>query len=162
MSFLFFKFFAFHILFCNYSKKIICSWQLLFIREKILRKKKENKRLTLTYSDVISEMIWNNLMICFRLKKARTLWNAYWMAASEFLKWSSISKYHVLFGVDGTKQYSAKSKVLKQSFKGVLGKRCSENIHQIYRRTPMPKWVLHIFWTPFQQNTSEWLLLKVE
>ena len=25
------------------------------------------------------------------------------------------------------------------AFRGVLRKRCSENIHQIYRRTPMPK-----------------------
>ena len=27
----------------------------------------------------------------------------------------------------------------KQSSRGVLGKRCSENMQQIYRRTPMPK-----------------------
>ena len=64
----------------------------------------------------------------------------------------------------------------KQPFRGVLGKRCSENMQQIYRRTPMPKLqstfieialrhgyspvnLLHIFRAPFQQNTSEWLLL---
>ena len=61
----------------------------------------------------------------------------------------------------------------KQPFRGVLGKRCSENIQQIYRRTPIlcnfieialrhrcsPVDLLHIFRTPFQQNTSEWLLL---
>ena len=27
----------------------------------------------------------------------------------------------------------------KQPFRGVLSKRCSENMQQIYRRTPMPK-----------------------
>ena len=30
--------------------------------------------------------------------------------------------------------------VQKQSSKDVLGKRCSENMQQIYRRTPTPKW----------------------
>ena len=28
----------------------------------------------------------------------------------------------------------------KQSFRGVLTKRCSENKQQVYRKTPMPKW----------------------
>ena len=31
------------------------------------------------------------------------------------------------------------STIQKQPPRGVLGKRCSENIQQIYRRTPMPK-----------------------
>ena len=30
--------------------------------------------------------------------------------------------------------------VQKQPFRGVLEKRCSENMQQIYRRTPMPKY----------------------
>ena len=64
----------------------------------------------------------------------------------------------------------------KQPLRGVLEKRCSENVQQIYRRTPMPKCdfnkveialrhgcstvnLLHIFRTSFQQNTSERLLL---
>ena len=71
----------------------------------------------------------------------------------------------------------------KQPFRGALLKRFSENMKQIYRRTPMPKcdfnkvasnfteialqhWcspvnLLHIFRTPFPflKNTSEWLLL---
>ena len=74
----------------------------------------------------------------------------------------------------------------KQQSRGVLSKRCSENMQQIYRRTPMPKcdsnkvakqlywsnfleitlWhecspvnLLHVFRTPFTKNTSEWLLL---
>ena len=64
----------------------------------------------------------------------------------------------------------------KQSSGGVLKKRCSENMQQIYRRTPMPKcdfnkvaselylnrtsaWVspvnlLRNFRTPFPKNTS--------
>ena len=71
----------------------------------------------------------------------------------------------------------------KQPPRGVLRKRCSENMQQIYRRTPKPKCdfnkvallcnfieitrrlgcshvnLLHIFRTPFPQSTSEWLLL---
>ena len=69
----------------------------------------------------------------------------------------------------------------KQSYKGVLKKRCSENM-QIYRRTPMPKCdsikllssfieialrhecspvnLLHIFRTLSLKNTSGWLLLN--
>ena len=65
----------------------------------------------------------------------------------------------------------------KQSSRGVLGKRCSENMQQIYRRTPMPKrdfnkvacnfiettfrhgcspvTLLRICCTPFLKNTSE-------
>ena len=72
----------------------------------------------------------------------------------------------------------------KQPPGGVLSKRCSENMQQIYRRTPMPKCgfnkvakqsnfiemalrygcspvnLLHIFRTPFNKNTSGWLLLS--
>ena len=69
----------------------------------------------------------------------------------------------------------------KQSSRGVLKKRCSENVQQIYRRTPMPKcdfnkvpkqfywnhtsvWVFSCkfaayFRTPFHKNNSGWLLL---
>ena len=63
------------------------------------------------------------------------------------------------------------------ALRGVLIKRCSENIQQIYRRTPMPKCdfnkieitlphgcssvnLLYIFRTPFLKNTSEGLLLE--
>ena len=61
----------------------------------------------------------------------------------------------------------------KQPSSGILTKRCSENIQQIYRRTPMPKcdlqsnfieitlWyvccpvnLLHVFRTPFLRSTS--------
>ena len=74
----------------------------------------------------------------------------------------------------------------KQPFRGVLGKLCSENTQQIYRRTtPMPKCdfnnvalhcifieiilphgcspvnLQHIFRTPFPQNTSGRLLLRI-
>ena len=69
----------------------------------------------------------------------------------------------------------------KQPSKGVLNKRCSENMLQVYKRTPMPKCdfnnvasnfigitlrhgcspanLLHIFRTPLLKNTSGWLLL---
>ena len=70
----------------------------------------------------------------------------------------------------------------KQSSRGVLRKRCSKYMQQIYRRTSMPKcdfkkvgkqlywnrtsaWMspvilLHIFRTSFPRNKSGWLLLK--
>ena len=66
----------------------------------------------------------------------------------------------------------------KQPSRGILRKRCSENILQMYRKKPMPKCevlcnfieitirhgyspvnLLHIFRTPFLKNTSGWLLL---
>ena len=71
----------------------------------------------------------------------------------------------------------------KQPSIGVITRRCSENMHQIYRRTSMPKCdfkkvaksnfieitlrlgcspvnLLHLFKTSFPKNTSGWLLLK--
>ena len=71
----------------------------------------------------------------------------------------------------------------KQPFRDVFRKRCSENMQQTYRRTPLPKYIfakvksnsywnrtsacslvnlLDIFRTPFPKNTSEGLLLKKE
>ena len=69
----------------------------------------------------------------------------------------------------------------RQPPRGVLWKRCSENMQQIYTRTTMPKRdfnkvalqlieitlqhgcslvnLLHIFRTTFTKNTSRWLLL---
>ena len=74
-----------------------------------------------------------------------------------------------------------KKKYQKQLSRGVLTKRYSENMQQIYRRTLMPKCdfnkvarnfieitlqhgcspvnLLHIFRTPFSKYTSGWLLI---
>ena len=63
----------------------------------------------------------------------------------------------------------------KQPSRGVLKKRCSENMQQIYRKTPMSKCdfkkvalhgcfpvnLWHIFRTPFRKNTSGRLLLQL-
>ena len=63
-------------------------------------------------------------------------------------------------------------KTQKQPFRRVLSKRCSENVQQIYRRTHssfatllklhfgIGVNLLHIFRTPFPNNTSGGLLLK--
>ena len=67
----------------------------------------------------------------------------------------------------------------KQPSRGVLRKRCPENMPQIYRTTPMPRIpmlsnfieialrhgsspvnLLHIFGTTFPKKTSGWLLLN--
>ena len=45
----------------------------------------------------------------------------------------------------------------KQPSRGVLMKRCSENMQQIYRCSPVN--LLHIFKTSFAKNTTGWLLL---
>ena len=44
----------------------------------------------------------------------------------------------------------------KQQTRGVFSKRCSENMLQIYRRTPMPK----CYFNKVAKNTSERLLLN--
>ena len=64
----------------------------------------------------------------------------------------------------------------KQPSRDVLRKRCSKNMQQIYRRTPMstcnvnkvaalrhgcsPVNLMHIFRITFPKNNSEWLLLQ--
>ena len=65
----------------------------------------------------------------------------------------------------------------ERPYRGVLRKRCSENMQQMYRRTPMPKCdfnkvaqnprhecspvnLLYIFRTPFSKTTSGRLILK--
>ena len=48
----------------------------------------------------------------------------------------------------------------KQPSRGVLRKRCSENMQQIYRITPMPKCDFNK--VAFPRNNSEWLLLMIE
>ena len=62
--------------------------------------------------------------------------------------------------------------LVKQPPRGVLKKRCSKNIQQVYWRIPMPKYqialrygyspvnLLHIFRTPFPRNISGWLFLN--
>ena len=64
----------------------------------------------------------------------------------------------------------------KQPFRGVFRRRLSENMLQIYKRTPIPKCdfnkvakhgcspvsLLHIFRTPIYKNQSGWLLLFTE
>ena len=71
-------------------------------------------------------------------------------------------------------------RIQKQPPRGIPRKRCSENMQQVYRRTPIPKCdfnsncieitlrygcspvnLLRIFRTPFLKNTSEWLLLRI-
>ena len=88
----------------------------------------------------------------------------------------AFSKYSMLtYFTTGTPS----SKNQKQPSRIALMKRCSGNMHQMYWRIPVPKSdlfrnfieitlrhrcspinLLHIFRTPFSQNTSGWLLLK--
>ena len=87
--------------------------------------------------------------ICFRNKKQLSLW--FWKPPHFCVKWLA----------------------QKQPPRGVPRKSCSENMQQIYTRTPMPIIeitlrhgcstvnLLHIFRTPFVKNTSMWMLLLV-
>ena len=78
-------------------------------------------------------------------------------------------------------RFVLESKAQKQPPRVVLRRRCSENMQQIYRRTPMPKCdllcnfieitlrhgcspvnLLYIFRTPFLKIASGRLLLKVQ
>ena len=46
----------------------------------------------------------------------------------------------------------------KQPSRGILKKRCPENMHQIYRRTPMPKCVFDkVAFQLYWNNTSAWV-----
>ena len=72
-------------------------------------------------------------------------------------------------------QFLGVLQIQKQPFRGVLRKRFSENMQQIYRWTPMPKRdfnkvakhgcspvnLFHIFRTPYPKNTSGQLLLHI-
>ena len=51
----------------------------------------------------------------------------------------------------------------QQPPRGIPRKSCSENMQQIYRRTPMcsPVNLFHIFGTPFPKNTSGLLILII-
>ena len=56
------------------------------------------------------------------------------------------------------------SNLKKESFRGVLKKMCFENMHQIYRRTPMPKCACTFaayFQNTFSKNTSGRQLLNL-
>ena len=45
----------------------------------------------------------------------------------------------ILSSISANRKRLYKNYLLKQTFRGVLRKRCSENMQQIYRRTPLPK-----------------------
>ena len=64
---------------------------------------------------------------------------------------------------DSSKRIFIVSNEQKKPSRDLFKKRCFENMQQIYKRTPMRKCdfknLLHIFRTPFTNNTSGWLLL---
>ena len=87
-----------------------------------------------------------------------------------FSKLTKVQQFQIIF-------FLRVKKNQKQPSRGILRKKCSENIQQIYRRTPMPKcdfnkvlglvhWcstvsLLHIFRTHFPKNTFGRLLLNI-
>ena len=103
-------------------------------------------------------------------------------------KWAKTSAMHFIFTKWNMRKCSllvswgGKAKGQKQPFRGVLRKKCFENMQQIYKRTSMSKCdfnevfcslteitlrhgcspvnLLYIFRIPFPKNTSEQLLLK--
>ena len=104
-----------------------------------------------------------------------------------FAKWNFLSNYLEDKEVDlvfkksklqTIKQWLFCGYLEKQPFRGALRKRCSENMQQIYRRTPIPKcdfnkvtlqlywnyisaWVFCCKFTAYFQNTLSWKHLQV-
>ena len=57
---------------------------------------------------------------------------------------------------------SRKTIFSKQPFRGVFIKRCSENMQQVYRRTPMPKCDFNkVAKQPYWNHTSAWVFCKL-
>ena len=74
----------------------------------------------------------------------------------KFSVWRNVCITIFLFGV--SLDYHITILFQKQPCSGVLRKRCSENLQQIYRRTPMPKYdftkvVKQLYWN----HTSAWV-----
>ena len=102
--------------------------------------------------------------ICSIIKKSQNIMN---MIAG--LLWRKYNQIHLIGGFN-IEEYNKQ----KQPFRGVFKKRCSENMQQIYRRTPMPKCdfnkeialrhgcspvnLLHTFRTPFLKDIPGRLL----
>ena len=100
-----------------------------------------------------------------------------WAVKYEAIKWKNF------FQVIQMEKPGVENLFQKQLCRGVLSESCSESMHQIYRRTLMPKcdfskvakelyWItprygcsplnlLHTFRTPFTKNTSGWFLLLI-
>ena len=128
--------------------------------EKILRRKKLKKFRKLTKSNEILffECVGNLTVMNFFLFK------------HQFLNFrnSFVPNFEALHNLIHLNNFSDTNTIQKQPSRGVLRKRCSENMQQIYRRTPMlkcdgcsPVNLLHIFRTAFPRSTAGWLLLTI-
>ena len=108
------------------------------------------------------------------------------MGGNRFLWYLMIQKSRVPpQGFISNNKPSGKVNIQKQPSRGVLRKRCSENMQQIYRRTPMPKCdfnkvALEVYWNHISAwvysckyaanfwccfwicNTFWWLLLSIQ
>ena len=81
---------------------------------------------------------------------------------------SFVPNFEALHNLIHLNDFCDTNTIQKQPSRGVLAKRCSENMQQIYRRTPMlncdgcsPVNLLHIFRTAFPRSTAGWLLLTI-
>ena len=99
-----------------------------------LRSEFQIKRLTMNWSIFSRRVMWNG-----------TVWNT-------SVTWSLLTTSSLLAWTENIFLDQ------KQPFRGVLGKRCSENMQKIYRRTPMPKCEFNkpakqLYWS----RTSAWV-----
>ena len=98
----------------------------------------------------------------------------YGQRARNYITFVKIIVFYLWWHSQNQNYWKLFSAIQKQPPRGVPGKRCSKNIQQIYRRTPMPKcdftsaWgcspvnLLHIFRTPFLRTPLGgffWLLV---
>ena len=116
------------------------------------------------------------MLLVFQIKEIMIFWkkNIFWKMVILYhclrLFDNQIREYHVCSNKTPRAYKCSNLKIQKKSPRGVLRKRCSENMQQIYKRAPMPKSdfnksspvnLLHIFRTPFPKNASGLLLPNI-
>ena len=115
------------------------------------------------------------MLLVFQIKEIMIFWkkNIFWKMVILYhclrLFYNQIREYHVCSNKT-PRAYKCSNLKIQKSPRGVLRKRCSENMQQIYKRAPMPKSdfiksspvnLLHIFRTPFPKNASGLLLPNI-
>ena len=128
------------------------------------------------------ERIWSVKVTRFKIRKeSKFLMNIFPCCAEKLVKNSqSLQDYRILLALnkEETSQFGCYPHMHMQKQPFILIKRCSENMQQIYRRTPMPKcdfnkvalqlywnrtspWLFSCKFAAFFQNTSGRLLLNM-
>ena len=101
--------------------------------------------------DGILKNWFSNLVSCHVLLFC--LFNHRWVKITFYLQYQL-----KIYEINQRLKLSGSAPIQKQPSRGVLRKRCSENMHQIYRRTPMSKYGFHNVAKQLYWNcTSAWV-----